>query len=175
MALQYDKTYFWRVDSSYNNSSATDPNTITGPVWTFSTHSGKPACYRAGRSDRGALGRSGSVDVFRQLRSVRLSVMSGISPWMRLPIRKTMTMVSGAETDDTVYRQRPAVTMRHTIIALSRTKAVSPSSVAKLGVQRRVAHWSWTALVGGQYADNSGEGRHADPNGTPVFTTGRIE
>lgn len=32
-----DKVVFWRVDESLNNSAQTDPNTITGNVWSFET------------------------------------------------------------------------------------------------------------------------------------------
>lgn len=35
--LHYGTTYYWRVDQSVNGSSPTDPNTIGGTVWSFST------------------------------------------------------------------------------------------------------------------------------------------
>jgi hypothetical protein len=35
VTLAIDKTYYWRVDESINNSGATDPNTITGDIWSF--------------------------------------------------------------------------------------------------------------------------------------------
>ncbi|HOQ04310.1 MAG TPA: hypothetical protein PKY88_03750 [Anaerohalosphaeraceae bacterium] len=35
--LEADRTYYWRVDESINNSAPTDPGTIRGGVWTFKT------------------------------------------------------------------------------------------------------------------------------------------
>lgn len=35
--LEPDRTYYWRVDESINDSSPTDPNTIQGTLWSFST------------------------------------------------------------------------------------------------------------------------------------------
>ena len=35
LTLELDKTYYWRVDESVNNSSRTDPNTIQGTIWSF--------------------------------------------------------------------------------------------------------------------------------------------
>lgn len=35
--IEPDRTYYWRVDESIQDSSPTDPNTIQGPVWKFST------------------------------------------------------------------------------------------------------------------------------------------
>ncbi len=40
--LNKDSRYYWRVDSSVNGSSATDPNTITGLVWNFDTELSLP-------------------------------------------------------------------------------------------------------------------------------------
>jgi hypothetical protein len=48
----------------------------------------------------------------------------------------------------------------------------SYSNPANLGVKRLIAHWTLDGLVGGQYADVSGENHNADPNGTPVFAAG---
>jgi hypothetical protein len=46
------------------------------------------------------------------------------------------------------------------------------SNTANLAVKRNVAHWTLDSLVSGQYADSSGEGHNADPNGTPSFVAG---
>lgn len=35
--MDMDRVYFWRVDTSIDKSSAMDPNTIVGDIWTFST------------------------------------------------------------------------------------------------------------------------------------------
>lgn len=42
LALGYDQVVFWRVDTSINGSSAADPNTVTGEVWSFTTESSYP-------------------------------------------------------------------------------------------------------------------------------------
>ena len=42
LSLKTDKVYYWRVDTSIRDSSATDPNTITGAVWRFETAKSVP-------------------------------------------------------------------------------------------------------------------------------------
>lgn len=42
LAMGTDQLVYWRVDTSINGSSATDPNTVTGEVWSFSTESSFP-------------------------------------------------------------------------------------------------------------------------------------
>jgi len=42
IAFGYDQVVYWRVDSAINGSSATDPNTVTGDVWSFTTESSFP-------------------------------------------------------------------------------------------------------------------------------------
>lgn len=42
LTLVTDKVYYWRVDTGINDSSADDPNTIRGTVWTFETAKSVP-------------------------------------------------------------------------------------------------------------------------------------
>jgi hypothetical protein len=42
IAYGIDQVVYWRVDQSINSSAATDPNTITGSTWSFSTISSSP-------------------------------------------------------------------------------------------------------------------------------------
>ncbi|MEN6348692.1 MAG: LamG-like jellyroll fold domain-containing protein [Syntrophomonas sp.] len=42
VTVQKDKTYYWRVDESINNSDPGDPNTIQGLVWYFETEKSLP-------------------------------------------------------------------------------------------------------------------------------------
>lgn len=42
IAYGYDQIVYWRVDSSIDGSSAGDPNTVTGDVWSFTTESSFP-------------------------------------------------------------------------------------------------------------------------------------
>lgn len=37
MPLEDGQVYFWRVDASINDSGPQDPNTLTGPIWSFQT------------------------------------------------------------------------------------------------------------------------------------------
>ncbi len=48
----------------------------------------------------------------------------------------------------------------------------SASRVARLGITRKVAHWSLDAAVSGQYQDGSGNNHHAAAAGTPAFVSG---
>ncbi len=43
VTLTTDKVYYWRVDESINHSSPSDPNTVTGPIWSFETIKSGPA------------------------------------------------------------------------------------------------------------------------------------
>ena len=42
VTLVMDKTYYWRVDESVNNSLPTDPNTLQGTAWSFETQRSIP-------------------------------------------------------------------------------------------------------------------------------------
>ena len=42
LALGYDQVVYWRVDTSINGSTAADPNTVTGEIWSFNTESSYP-------------------------------------------------------------------------------------------------------------------------------------
>ena len=42
VTLALDKMYYWRVDESIQDSTANDPNTVTGPVWFFETIKSSP-------------------------------------------------------------------------------------------------------------------------------------
>ncbi len=42
IAYGTDQIVYWRVDSGINGSSATDPNTVTGNIWSFTTESSFP-------------------------------------------------------------------------------------------------------------------------------------
>ena len=43
VTLALDKIYYWRVDESILDSTANDPNTVTGPIWIFETIKSSPS------------------------------------------------------------------------------------------------------------------------------------
>ncbi|HOQ03776.1 MAG TPA: immunoglobulin domain-containing protein [Anaerohalosphaeraceae bacterium] len=43
VTLSDGQVYFWRVDAGINNSGPNDPNTLTGPIWSFKTLTRVPA------------------------------------------------------------------------------------------------------------------------------------
>ncbi|HML74514.1 MAG TPA: immunoglobulin domain-containing protein [Anaerohalosphaeraceae bacterium] len=177
IALKRDKTYYWRVDESVKNSAPSDVNTITGPVWKFETLKSVPVIDVQPKDTIADLGGTADMTL------VVTSETTAHYYWY-----KTSDAVNDTPGDDTAVGMDSATLSISPAVAADEgyyyckvindsgaDKAVY-SAVAKLGVKRPVALWmldgdaqNWD---GTYYLDRSGEGRHADPNGTPAFVAG---
>ncbi|HOM77263.1 MAG TPA: immunoglobulin domain-containing protein, partial [Anaerohalosphaeraceae bacterium] len=169
--LAYDTTYYWRVDSRIRLN---DPNQtqliVPSSVWRFTAESSLPAITR---QPAYAVVKAGTAAVFT------ITVESVFPPsyqWYKSsdPANDTFgddILISGA-TGPTLTLSGVSTADEGFYYCKVTNPRVAYSSAAGLAIQRPLAHWTLDGLVGGKYADTSGEGHHADPNGTPLFAAG---
>jgi hypothetical protein len=170
-----DTTYYWRVDSYEPNAvSPFTPIKRVGLVWSFKTIPPIPVITNQPVNTLGSIGGSAAFS----LTAVSTSTLH--YAWY-----KSTDNASNTPGDD-VAKGGDSSTLAINPVAITdegyyycKVTNASPtavySNVVMLGVKRAVAHWTLDALNGsGNYADSSGEGHDADPNGTPVFATGVI-
>jgi len=170
LPLEFDATYYWRVDESINGSTPEDPNTITGPVWSFEGLKSIPVIVTAPSSTVVGPGEPAQLSVEVS------SLTTAAYTWY-----KTADNSIATPDDDTVAGT--AADLVWTSAAVSDEgyyycKVTNASGeadaqftpVVTLGVAREVAHWTFDSadLVGGLYQDMSGEGHHAEPNIVPT-------
>ena len=182
--LNYDGLYLWRVDEGIDNGTGvaypkSDPNNITGKVWSFGTVLSVPVITQQPANVVTSAGTAAEFGV----------LVNSISPaqyqWFKsddnanntltddqsvssLSFDNTLTLTSVQIADEGYYYCK--------VINEGGPASARYSNVAKLAISRLVAHWTMDQAdyVGGQYLDKSGEGHHADPNGTPSFVTGQL-
>jgi hypothetical protein len=173
--LQTDKTYYWRVDESINNSSTSDPNTIRGFVWSFATVKSIPVIID--QPDDVLLNAVGETAQF-------VIVVTSIS-------HETYQWYKSADNANNTPGNDTAVGTDFGTLAINNAQLSNEgyyfckitnlggqvlSNVVKLAINRLTAHWTLDQAdyVGGLYLDKSGEGHDADPNGTPTFVAGQL-
>jgi hypothetical protein len=176
--MLFDSRYFWRVDTMV--IFAADPNqdrvVCEGDVWSFTTKT--PAPEIVGQPEDMLVG-PGETAVFV------VDVSSPYAPasyqWYASTDRANNTpaddvLLAGATSETLMLLDVSAADEQFYYCEVSnvyngKTYTVY-SDAAALGVKRKVAHWTLDELVDGKYADSSGQGHHADPNGVPVFIPG---
>jgi len=177
IALKRDKTYYWRVDESIQNSAPGDPNTITGSVWRFETLKSIPVIDVQPQDTVVDLGSSAELTV------VVASETTAHYYWYKTPdaVNDTPGDDTLVGTDSATLVFAPATGADEGYYYCKVVNDSGPdkavySAVVKLGVKRLVAYWmldgdalNWD---GTYYLDRSGEGHRADPNGTPGFVAG---
>ena len=165
--LLSDKSYYWRVDAAINNSSPTDPNNITGPLWSFATVKSLP---EIDQYPQDLLVKPGQTAEF----SVTVISVTPIQyAWYKvadggdnlMSQDATLTVPNVQKADEGYY---------YCVVTNAGGEEVTP--LVRLAVERQVAHWTLDAIdyVDGQYLDTSGNGHHADPNGVPQILAARI-
>lgn len=179
-SLLFDTTYYWRVDTTATLvDDPNDPKTpvlYEGSVWSFTTRTPAPEIVAS------------PADVLVAPSGMASFTVVADSPyaletfqWYSSADRANNTpaddvLISGAVTDTYIIPSAAKADEKYYYCKVSNVFNAVPYSVssaaAALGVKRNVAYWTLDALVGGQYEDVSGEGHHADPNGTPVFVDG---
>ncbi|MEN6306494.1 MAG: LamG-like jellyroll fold domain-containing protein [Anaerohalosphaeraceae bacterium] len=178
--LAFDKTYYWCVDTTVLFTPEIDPNQIpvveAGKVWNFRTETPAPKIIQSPAS---ALVDSGQPASFTVL-------ADSPSPPETYQWYSSTDQANNTSADDIQIDGATSTTFTIPGVAIADEKyyycTVSniynsvnykvSSDAAALGIKRNVAYWTLDGLVGGQYPDSSGEGHHADPNGTPVFVAG---
>jgi len=173
VTLQTDKTYYWRVDESINQSGLTDANTIIGPMWKFETVKSVPAITDEPISV--LLDQVGQAAVF-SLEADSLSVPKYY--WY-----KSADNVNNTPDNDTSIGSNSNVLTFSTtqfadegfyfckVVNDSGEANAAYSAVAKLGFKQFMAHWTMdqTRFVGNQYLDEKNN-HPADPNNPAAVT-----
>ena len=167
----YNTRYFWRVDSKIKLN---DPNqtqmVAPGTVWSFTCESSAPVITQQPAAAVVAAGATAAFTVTAD------SVFPLSYQWY-----KSSDAANNTFADDVLISGATAATLARSSVSTADEgfyycKVTNPtvafSNAAALGVKRTMAHWTLDGLVGGQYQDSSGQGHHADPNGTPVFVSG---
>ncbi|HDS84251.1 MAG TPA: hypothetical protein ENN97_03545 [Phycisphaerales bacterium] len=167
------KWYYWRVDVYEPNEVGEQiPVLHPGPVWHFRTVERIP---RITQQPVNALVEAGQTALFEVVAS---SLTEEEYQWYR-----SDDAIIDEETDEALAgRQSPVLEIADTQIAdegyyycrIENTAGAVYTQVVTLAVRRTMAHWTLDEAdyADGRYLDVSGEGRHADPNGTPTFDEG---
>jgi hypothetical protein len=166
--------YHWRVacwDQYYADPNGSEPNYLSGQFWSF-TATSTPIIEQQTTPTEQALFEGDTAEFIIVVTSstsvtytwYRSSDNANDTPGDDVSVgtnSPTLTLTNLTRTDEGYY-----------YCMVVNTAGSVVSDMAHLAVKRKVAHWTLDELVGGQYADISGEGHHADPNGVPVFVAG---
>jgi len=178
--MAFVKTYYWVVDTIV--TLVDDPNepkvprVHSGEVWSFTTTNPGPKITSDPADQLADLGGSASFTA-----GVSSPYVPATYQWYKSNDRSNSTpaddVLIGGATDLTYTVSNAALSDEkfYYLVASNVYNSVTYSAKSKpaaLGVKRKVAHWTLDGLVGGKYEDISGEGHHADPNGSPVFYSG---
>ena len=171
-SLEMDKTYYWRVDQAVNGSSASDPNTVRGFVWSFETIKSVPVIVQEPDSVVVEVHQTASFtcDVsslsnayytwYKSVDGISFSVFSG--PTLS---GHTLTIPNVQLADQGFFYC--------SVVNDSGPENAVTSRIVSLGVKQLMAHWTLDAAdyQGGKYLDKTGQ-YHAEPNGVPTFVEG---
>ena len=172
-AFADDTVYYWRVDESINDSSATDPNTITGYIWSFNTFT-FPVVSKDPNADIVDPTDTANFDCYFASRTEPTAVTWYKEPNVPMNAGLVTTVALGNnEYKSTLSIPNVAVADEGRyyceIVNASGADNAVTSVSATLGVRREVAHWTLDLadFAGGKYIDSSGEGHDAEPNLVP--------
>jgi hypothetical protein len=181
--LYFDGLYYWRVDEGIDDGTgnpypAGDPNNITGRVWTFETRVSRPVFILQPISQ--VVDAGDTVELAVEAESISAvqyrwykSADNVADPENDVAITDlgdyAILVLEDVQVADEGYYYCQAVNQ-------AGIDRAAYSDVVTVGIRRKVAHWTMDQAdyVGGQYLDISGEGHHADPNGTPTFVEGQL-
>ena len=177
MMLDLDARYYWRVDLSAAGVGPTepnDPNSLAGRIWYFDTPKSVPAIveHPAGQTANPGQTVQFAVNV--------VSVTQASYTWYKsvnnLVTPDVDTVVAAGSNVLTIVNVQGSHEGYYYCKVVNKGGVVY-SRVASLGILRKVAHWTLDSAdyVAGKYRDISGGGRHADPNGTPLFVDGIVD
>ncbi|HPY77316.1 MAG TPA: immunoglobulin domain-containing protein, partial [Anaerohalosphaeraceae bacterium] len=175
ITLQKDKTYYWRVDESVRDSGVSDPNTIRGFVWSFSTIKSVPV-ITSQPDDVLLTAVNETAEFVIQVSSITQETYS----WYKSADNANNTpnddIAVGTNSDTLILSNASSSDEGYYYCKVSNSGGAVYSNVVRLAISRTVAHWTLDQddYVGGQYLDTSGDGRHAIPDGTPSFVTGQL-
>jgi hypothetical protein len=179
--LKVDKTYYWRVDESVNNSLPSDPNTIKGSTWRFDAVKSVPTIITQPKDTTAAPTETAQF-------SLKATISSGTMQytWYKTPDAVTNTPIGDIEKTDTDGEPNILTLPNVAVVGdegyyfckiVKVDNETNPvySNVVKLGVNRKMAHWTLNQsdYSGGKYLDKNLEDtihHDAEPNGVPDFS-----
>jgi hypothetical protein len=172
-ALGYDKKYYWRVDEVLNDSSV-----VAGVVWTFETIKTTPTFVppigSQPQNTSGFVNDTVALTASAGAGSYTYQWYKGTSGVVTNPVSNQTDHISGAGTNQLTIKLQTADEGYYWVRATN-TQGSADSAAALVVVKREMAHWTLDAVVGGQYADSSGENHPADVTGSPVPVAGKID
>lgn len=182
--LALDKTYYWRVDESVNNSSPADPNTIQGPVWSFETQRSVPVIIQ----------QPVHVRVFPSETAQFITLFTSVAPptasWMKSDgINPDQLLSSGGNiTITTIFADGVYVTTlqianvgpgdqaRYYCLLSNGPEPAVQSHYANLVIRKLLAHYKFENNFLDSAGIHHGTGMSSDPNHSaiPGFTAGLV-
>jgi hypothetical protein len=164
VTLGTDKTYYWRVDESINNSSTSDPNTIRGFAWSFATVKSVPVI--TDQPDDVLLNTVGET---AQCVIAVTSISHETYYWYKSADNANDTpgddTAVGTNSDTLIINNAQVSNEGYYFCKVTNAGGQALSNVAKLGIKQLMAHWTLdqAKFIGNQYADETGN-HNADPN-----------
>lgn len=171
--LNMDTTYYWRVDESINYSAAGDPNTITGPVWSFATLKSVPVIVSHPQNQQVIAGQTAAFTVdalsislkvynwYKSLDNANDTVDDDV--WMGAG-SETLTLANVTVSDEGYYY----------CVVGNASGLPAASNAASLEVRRLVAWYAFENDITDSAGDNDGTPIKADPNVPFAYADGRI-
>jgi hypothetical protein len=163
--VPYDRTYYWRVDESVNDSAPEDPNTIVGDVWSFTTLPEIPLITEQPEDTIVAPGETGNFSI------TATSPEPPTYQWYRseddIAEPESDTLLSDEEADTLqLSNVQPADAGTYYFCVVTNTEGEAVSDTALLEVERLMGFWK----MDGDLTDSSGngwDGAMDDPNFAP--------
>jgi hypothetical protein len=170
--LNSDTTYFWRVDEILDDGTghprpASDPNNLTGPVWSFETEKKNPQLNPAFPADVAA---SAGEQVTFLVQAV--NPLTGDSTGLTYQWYRNGVLLSG-QTDSIYVRTVQSGDEASTYycrVTLPATGRTVQSRTATILVKKLLAYWSFDGHVN----DVSGNGNNGVHIGDPNYAAGKV-
>lgn len=164
VSLSPNKTYWWVVDESVNDSAPGDPGTIFGRIWSFTTVQTVPEIVGGPTSAFVFENETGEIAIDVN------SISQAHYAWYRGSVGDTSQPVGTDSSTLTIENAQVAHEDTYWC-RVTNSAGTTDSTAAALVIKRLMAHWTMDEAdyVGGQYRDVSGNNHHADVVGTPAF------
>ena len=175
--IEENATYYWQVEVAMDSGSGNngDPNNVWGPVWSFESVLSIPVINSGPSTQVVPVG--GTAVFSLEIESVSTPTFAWYS---------SMDPNTNTPADDDFLTYDENLTISNATLAdegyyycvVNNDSGIEVTSLsAALAVERVMAHWTFDDYdaVNNQYLDVSGEGHHADPNGTPTFIAGQVD
>ena len=166
VGLMSDKTYYWAVDESVNDSGPDDPATILGNIWSFQTITTLPEIVSGPNDTFAGLNGPGEMSV------VAASISTVHYAWYKGNVGDTSAPV-GTDSPSLVIDNVQPTDEGSYWCRITNAAGSADSGTATLHVKRLLAHWTFDQadFSAGQYTDVAG-GNNATVAGEPNFITG---